>query len=128
MCGSHDKHLYCWNDSYKNEWKVQFDSVVYATPCPLLLSDAVSQEPAQADVEVCSNVHKADQVPLVCVCSSAGYVYCVSLWTGDVVGTLELPGAVFSSPVCFEKSITVGCRDDYVYCIDIELTQNGDNL
>lgn len=125
MCGSHDKHLYCWNDSYENEWKVQLDSEVYATPCPLLMSDAESQEPSQAGIVECTDIHRAHLIPLVCVCSSAGCVYCVSVWTGDVIGTFELPGEVFSSPVCFEQSIAVGCRDDYVYCIDVELIQNG---
>lgn len=34
---------------------------------------------------------------------------------------LELPGELFSSPIMVGGRIFVGCRDDHVYCIDIEL-------
>lgn len=34
---------------------------------------------------------------------------------------LELPGEIFSSPIMVGGRIFVGCRDDHVYCIDVEL-------
>lgn len=33
---------------------------------------------------------------------------------------LELPGEIFSSPIMVGGRIFVGCRDDHVYCIDID--------
>lgn len=34
---------------------------------------------------------------------------------------LELSGEIFSSPIMVGGRIFVGCRDDHVYCIDVEL-------
>lgn len=34
---------------------------------------------------------------------------------------LDLQGEVFSSPVMIGGRIFVGCRDDFVYCIDVKI-------
>ena len=33
FCGSHDKHIYCWNgDTLELEWKTNLEAEVYSTP------------------------------------------------------------------------------------------------
>ena len=32
---------------------------------------------------------------------------------------LDLPGDIFSSPLMIGGRIFVGCRDDYVYCLEV---------
>ena len=58
----------------------------------------------------------------VCVCyvCSTGMLHLLELGSGAVLGSVRLPGEVFSSPVVREGRIVVGCRDDKVYAVDIE--------
>ena len=53
-----------------------------------------------------------------CVCSS-GLLHLLELGSGAVLGSVRLPGEVFSSPVVQEGRVVVGCRDDKVYAVDI---------
>ena len=41
------------------------------------------------------------------------------LRSGEVLASCQLPGEVFSSPVVVGDYLVVGCRDDYVYCLEI---------
>ncbi|XP_062101157.1 putative acyl-activating enzyme 19 isoform X4 [Humulus lupulus] len=64
---------------------------------------------------------------LVCVCSSSGSVILLRVKmeargeADDVeeVARHDLEGDVFSSPVMVGGRIFVGCRDDYVHCLDV---------
>ncbi|OVA02848.1 AMP-dependent synthetase/ligase [Macleaya cordata] len=75
---------------------------------------------------------------LVCICSSSGSIYLlrINLHTlqmrnqpdnnllGPIVqefAKMDLPGDVFSSPVMIGGRIFVGCRDDYVHCMGVEI-------
>ncbi len=109
VCGSHDNHMHCWNHKYDLNWKTRLDSSVYSTPCPISLS--------------CTGPNKNETIAVqgLCVCSSAGCLYIVNARTGFILGTYNLPGSVFSSPVAYEQSVIVGCRDNNVYCIDMHL-------
>ena len=53
-----------------------------------------------------------------CVCST-GLLHLLELESGAVLGSVRLPGEVFSSPVVWEGRIVVGCRDNRVYAVDI---------
>ncbi|XP_033631783.1 beta-alanine-activating enzyme-like isoform X3 [Asterias rubens] len=55
----------------------------------------------------------------VAVCSTEGSVMIFDLRSGEVLASCQLPGEVFSSPVVVGDYLVVGCRDDYVYCLEI---------
>ncbi|XP_071786439.1 beta-alanine-activating enzyme-like [Asterias amurensis] len=55
----------------------------------------------------------------VAVCSTEGSVMIFDLRSGEVIASCQLPGEVFSSPVVVGDYLVVGCRDDYVYCLEI---------
>ncbi|KAK6143083.1 hypothetical protein DH2020_023431 [Rehmannia glutinosa] len=71
---------------------------------------------------------------LICVCDSSGSIYvlrvhsnatgCVKQNMEDMVhefARLDLQGDVFSSPVMIGGRIFVGCRDDHVYCVQLDV-------
>ena len=104
-CGSHDKHLYCWNGTYELEWKSEeFDSELYSIPCMTHTRVLTQMELNQL------------QAPLLFAGTTAGHIYTLNPDNGQVLGKLTLPWDVYSSPVVFEDCIVVGCRDDSVYC------------
>lgn len=105
VCGSHDNHMHCWNHKYNLNWKTRLDSPVYSTPCPVNLTGN-------------SRCNESETVQALCVCSSAGGLYIVDERTGFILGSYRFPSSVFSSPVCYGNSIVVGCRDNFVYCLD----------
>jgi acyl-CoA synthetase len=51
----------------------------------------------------------------------AGDVLVVDVVSGDVKGRLRLPAEIFSSPVCRDGRLFIGCRDDRLYCIEFLL-------
>lgn len=132
LSGSHDKYVYCWDGNCELVWKLQLDSEVYSTPCVCSLRSHKQKtlEPSHPPISMCDqpDVDVAEQdlislseIPCVCVCSSAGCLYLLNFSTGHLISSYCLPGEVFSSPVVIDNSIIVGCRDDYVYCINIKL-------
>ncbi|KAK1413394.1 hypothetical protein QVD17_35166 [Tagetes erecta] len=70
---------------------------------------------------------------LICVCGSSGSVVVlrIKLLDGSVgdkyvveeFGRLDMEGGVFSSPVMIGGRIFVGCRDDYMYGLGIQIDQ-----
>ncbi|PIN15870.1 L-aminoadipate-semialdehyde dehydrogenase [Handroanthus impetiginosus] len=71
---------------------------------------------------------------LICVCDSSGSVYVLKVDTNATGGLkqnmkdmvqefarLDLEGDIFSSPVMIGGRIFVGCRDDHVYCIELDV-------
>ena len=74
------------------------------------------------DSEVYSIPHVQGMSGIVCACSSAGWLYVMDAMRGTVIGHLELPWDIFSSPVLLPSGlIVVGCRNDSVYCVSIEV-------
>ncbi|XP_048589326.1 beta-alanine-activating enzyme isoform X2 [Nematostella vectensis] len=57
---------------------------------------------------------------LVLVASTRGTVYMLTLDTGCLLGSMALPGEVFSSPVIGRGAILIGCRDNYLYSLKVE--------
>ena len=107
--GSHDKCIYCWNEHLGLEWKTEVDSEIYSTPC-------YCNVPIQNALQDC--------VPCICACTTSGHVYILSAGCGRVLGSLRLPGDIFSSPVAVDNHIVVGCRDNNVYCIGINISDS----
>jgi acyl-CoA synthetase len=52
------------------------------------------------------------------VATVAGDVLVVDVENGAIIGRLRLPAEVFSSPVCRDGRLYIGCRDDRLYCIE----------
>ncbi|KAK7292530.1 hypothetical protein RJT34_15381 [Clitoria ternatea] len=75
--------------------------------------------------------HSSDR--LICICSSAGGIHLlrVNMNSSDNAyrqacevqefARLNLPGGIFSSPLMVGGRIFVGCRDDYLHCIALEI-------
>ncbi|KAF7844704.1 putative acyl-activating enzyme 19 isoform X1 [Senna tora] len=75
--------------------------------------------------------HYSDR--LVCICSSSGGIYVLRVNLNvsedanqrrasvEEFGRLNLPGDIFSSPVMIGGRIFVGCRDDCLHCIALEI-------
>lgn len=141
LCGSHDKCVYCWNGMDGQQlWRAVLDSEVYSTPvaCTLPYNATFSKDIRRSqplkvsgtrhDIEPCSTLVpvlscnvSATSSPLlgcVCVCTTSGQVYLLDVHTGEVLGSVRLPGEVFSSPVVVDSHILIGCRDDCIYCIE----------
>lgn len=62
-----------------------------------------------------------DRILLAAV-STDGRVWILNAKTGTAEGAEKLPGEVFSSPVVWGTKLVVGCRNDYVYCLDLCVT------
>ena len=117
FCGSHDKHIYCWNgDTLELEWKTNLEAEVYSTPFCGVVQATV--ENSAESKEYPTTI--ASPLPTVCVCSTIGLICLLNPQTGDIFARFRLPGDVFSSPVLLNNYIVVGCRNDYVYCLRLE--------
>lgn len=98
--GCHDKNLYVVkpsNESCSLVGKVQFD----------------------AEISTSAYVYKNDDITVIVAACNAGIVYVINLKALVVMKTIRLPNEIFSSPVVFEKKLYIGCRDNYLYCIDL---------
>lgn len=56
---------------------------------------------------------------VICACNT-GVVYVVNGATNSIIFRNQLPDACFSSPYVLDKKIYIGCRDNNLYCIDVE--------
>ncbi|NWH69609.1 ACSF4 enzyme, partial [Piaya cayana] len=101
--GSHDCFIYCCNMEGKLLWKFKATSSVYGTPF-VFQSDALKNKMLLAAV------------------STDGKVWILNAKNGTPEGVDKLPGEVFSSPVVWGTKLVVGCRNDYVYCLDLYVT------
>nr|XP_055041777.1 beta-alanine-activating enzyme [Misgurnus anguillicaudatus] len=100
-CGSHDGHIYCLNAVNGSLlWKFQTTGKVFSTP---FVFDATPW----------------GLRALVAVCSTDGTVWILDGETGTLKAALCLPGELFSSPVVWGRTLVVGCRNDYVYCLEL---------
>ncbi|XP_042324376.1 beta-alanine-activating enzyme isoform X2 [Sceloporus undulatus] len=102
--GSHDYFTYCCNMEGNLLWKFKTTSTVYATPFVFRSQDLGNK-------------------PFLVVVSTDGSIWILNAKTGLIEGSGELPGEVFSSPVVCGTRIVVGCRNNYVYCMDISISE-----
>ncbi|KAG8453774.1 hypothetical protein GDO86_000412 [Hymenochirus boettgeri] len=98
--GSHDGFIYCCNIVGGLVWKYKTSSRVYATPF-------VFPHPSTFDCE------------LLAAASTDGNLYILDLQTGLLQIEYRLEGEIFSSPVVWRSNLVIGCRNDYVYCLDL---------
>ncbi|KAM6075668.1 beta-alanine-activating enzyme isoform 2-T2 [Chlamydotis macqueenii] len=101
--GSHDCFIYCCNMEGNLLWKFEATSSVYGTPFVFQSDDLKNKI-------------------LLAAVSTDGKVWILNAKTGTAEGVDKLPGEVFSSPVVWGTKLVVGCRNDYVYCLDLYLT------
>ncbi|NXS56694.1 ACSF4 enzyme, partial [Brachypteracias leptosomus] len=101
--GSHDCFIYCCSMEGNLLWKFEATSSVYGTPF-IFQSDCLKNKILLAAV------------------STDGKVWILNAKNGTAEGVNKLPGEVFSSPVVWGTKLVVGCRNDYVYCLDLYIT------
>lgn len=70
---------------------------------------------------------------LICICSSSGGIHLLRVNKNSSEDTnqqasdvqefarLKLQGDIFSSPLMIGGRIFVGCRDDYLHCVALEI-------
>ncbi|XP_004681336.1 PREDICTED: acyl-CoA synthetase family member 4 [Condylura cristata] len=97
--GSHDCFIYCCNLKGHLQWKFETTSRVYATPFAFH-SHSFSNE-------------------MLAAASTDGKLWILESKSGQLKSVHELPGEVFSSPVVWESMLIIGCRNNYVYCLDL---------
>ncbi|XP_075608235.1 beta-alanine-activating enzyme isoform X4 [Balearica regulorum gibbericeps] len=107
--GSHDCFIYCCNMEGNLLWKFEATSSVYGTPFVFQSDDLKNRI-------------------LLAAVSTDGKVWILNAKSGTAEGTDKLPGEVFSSPVVWGTKLVVGCRNDYVYCLDLYITGKKEQL
>ncbi|KAG8504951.1 Beta-alanine-activating enzyme, partial [Galemys pyrenaicus] len=98
--GSHDCFIYCCSMKGHLQWKFETTSRVYATPFAF-------------------HNHNSSNEMLLAAASTDGKLWILESKSGQLKSVHELPGEVFSSPVVWESMLIVGCRNNYIYCLDI---------
>ncbi|XP_062963788.1 beta-alanine-activating enzyme isoform X2 [Cynocephalus volans] len=98
--GSHDCFIYCCNMEGHLQWKFETTSRVYATPFAF-------------------HNHSHSNEMLLAAASTDGKLWILESQSGQLQSVFELPGEVFSSPVVWESMLIIGCRNNYVYCVDL---------
>ncbi|KFZ60853.1 Acyl-CoA synthetase family member 4, partial [Podiceps cristatus] len=101
--GSHDHFIYCCNMEGNLLWKFEATSSIYGTPFVFRSDDLKNKI-------------------LLAAVSTDGKVWILNAKSGTAEGVDKLPGEVFSSPVVWGTKLVVGCRNDYVYCLDLYIT------
>ena len=69
-----------------------------------------------------SDIDKTQSVVIVTFATTKGIIYVVGAEDGQVLCKTQMEGEVFSSPILYRNSLVVGCRDDNVYCFDIDIS------
>lgn len=98
--GSHDCFIYCCSMQGHLRWKFKTTSRVYSTPFAF-------------------HNHSRSNDMLLAAASADGKLWILECETGQLQTVYELPGEVFSSPVVWESMLIIGCRNNYVYCLDL---------
>ncbi|KAK3516500.1 hypothetical protein QTP70_019881 [Hemibagrus guttatus] len=100
FCGSHDSSIYCIDSNGSLLWRFQTTGKVYSSPFVF-------------------NGSPWGVRTLVAVASTDGTLWVLDGEQGTVKASFLLPGELFSSPVVWGHAIVVGCRNDYVYCLQL---------
>ena len=115
--GSHDKRVYCLSPNGELQWSFTTDGKIYSSPF-------VAELNASHLTDYHTTCHtlqsdKRDAQMAVFVLSTVGTLYVVDLHSGDLLASYTLPGEVFSSPVVVNKRVLIGCRNDYLYSLEL---------
>lgn len=111
LCGSNDKCVYCLTNYGDLLWKYETSAAVYA-------SVAFVQQSEQVAAGSKRKRSKTDRNCFVVV-STNGDVFVLDC-EGICAAKYSLPGEVYSSPVVINNRIMVGCRNDSLYCLQVE--------
>ncbi|XP_041081198.1 beta-alanine-activating enzyme isoform X2 [Polyodon spathula] len=103
VCGSHDNYVYCLRAGSELLWKFKTSAQVYSTP--FIFSD-----------------HHAGSRLLVAVTSTDGKLWILDYESGVLKTSYSFPGETFSSPVVWGRTLIVGCRNNFVYCLELSGT------
>lgn len=68
--------------------------------------------------------HDLEGKILLAVASTDGKVWILNAKTGSMESAKELPGEVFASPVVWGTMLIIGCRNNYVYCLELCSSKN----
>lgn len=98
--GCHDKNLYVVVPSNET--------------CSL-----VDQVQCDAEISTTACVYKEYDITVIVAACNAGVIYIIDFNNLLIMKSIRLPNEIFSSPVVFGKKLYVGCRDNYLYCIDL---------
>ncbi|XP_059778929.1 beta-alanine-activating enzyme isoform X3 [Balaenoptera ricei] len=98
--GSHDCFIYCCSMKGHLQWKFETTSRVYSTPFAF-------------------HNHNRGNEMLLAAASTDGKLWILESKSGELQSVYQLPGEVFSSPVVWESMLIIGCRNNYVYCLDL---------
>ncbi|XP_044538162.1 beta-alanine-activating enzyme isoform X1 [Gracilinanus agilis] len=98
--GSHDCFVYCYNMEGHFQWKFEATASIYATPFTF-------------------HNHNLSSEMLLAAASTDGKLWILDAKKGQLETVYKLPGEVFSSPVVWQSMLIIGCRDNYVYCLDL---------
>ncbi|XP_072799606.1 beta-alanine-activating enzyme isoform X3 [Vicugna pacos] len=98
--GSHDCFIYCCSMKGHLQWKFETTSRVYSTPFAF-------------------HNHNRSNEMLLAAASTDGKLWILESKSGQLQSVYQLPGEVFSSPVVWESMLIIGCRNNYVYCLDL---------
>nr|XP_033800622.1 beta-alanine-activating enzyme isoform X2 [Geotrypetes seraphini] len=104
LFGSHDTIIYCCGMDGNLLWKFETSAKVYATPCIFCF-------------------HGMGSSACMAAASTDGKLWILDAQNGLLRSVYELPGEVFSSPVVCGTRLIVGCRNDYIYCLDLCTTE-----
>ncbi|CRL01498.1 CLUMA_CG014304, isoform A [Clunio marinus] len=100
LFGCHDKKLRCLTYQHQNKsvaitWSVELQSQIYGSPRKLEINNEI----------------------FIVSCTTNGFINFINLSNGDIEHSFKLPGEIFSTPVIHDKTLFVGCRDNFLYCI-----------
>lgn len=104
--GTTDHMLYCLELSTSkcnSKFKINLDAPIISTPCILMGK-------------------------YIIVATKIGSIFLVDRASKEIINHLHLYGEVFSSPVCCDDKILIGCRDNNVYCIEIKNVISSSNV
>ncbi|KAL1509062.1 hypothetical protein ABEB36_003861 [Hypothenemus hampei] len=59
------------------------------------------------------------EVFVACACNS-GILYIIDVNQKNILVQMHLPAETFSSPYVLDDKLYIGCRDDYLYCLNLE--------
>ncbi|XP_062566768.1 LOW QUALITY PROTEIN: beta-alanine-activating enzyme-like [Saccostrea cucullata] len=141
LVGSHDCCVYCLTPDGKQVWKHRSTDFVYATCFCFgdrsndhnnlnegglkISSNTQNQMNKSRTLNTTADFNQFSYESMQCkylycvVTSKDGKITIIDTDTGQEVNSVKLPGEVFSSPVVVGGLLTVGCRDNNVYCFDI---------
>ncbi|XP_058235150.1 beta-alanine-activating enzyme isoform X2 [Hemibagrus wyckioides] len=103
FCGSHDSSVYCIDSANGSLlWRFRTTGKVYSSPFVF--------DGSPWGVRT-----------LVAIASTDGTLWVLDGEQGTVKASFLLPGELFSSPVVWGHAIVLGCRNDYVYCLELTM-------